>query len=394
MDWQDLTHAVRERLWMVILSLVLALIAATMFLRSQHQEYQAHSVLFIEQGENKGALGSKVEGVGSDAIVSLDMINTVVDLLRSFPFAERVAGRLKLQKDPRFLAGLAEKPTTELTASDAGAILRGEVHAEYRLKTRLIDIFITLPDPTLAQEVANAYADEYIRYGFDQRAATNKSANQYLIEESERLRHELKVAEEAMQSFRERNNGVSLPDMQAATQLKINEFNRNLNDIENKSLQIDDDLKIAAAHPNDTESLLNLPSIASQPKVAGTQPANRRRWTASSRCSSNATAPSFPPTLPTQTQLASLKHGTATRCSKTWSISSRVNASRLQAISTTITKHLRDGQQKSAGHLPRRARRSNTTNSKRTLDHHHAACYNAVNGASSPSVGLSSRVRS
>ncbi len=217
-DWQDLTHAIRERLWMVILCLVLAAIAATMYLRSQHQEYQARSVLFIEQGENKGALGSKVEGVGSDAIVSLDMINTVVDLLRSFPFAERVAGRLKLQQDPRFLAGLAEKPTTELTASDAGAALRGAVHAEYRIKTRLIDIFVTLPDPTLATEVANTYADEYIRYGFERKAESNKSANQYLIEESERLRHDLKVSEEAMQSFRERNGAASLPEMQTSTQ--------------------------------------------------------------------------------------------------------------------------------------------------------------------------------
>ena len=231
-DWQDLTHAVRERLWMVILCLVLAAIAATMFLRSQHQEYQARSVLFIEQGDNKGALGSKVEGVGSDAIVSLDMINTVVDLLRSFPFAERVAGRMKLQKDPRFLAGLTEKPTTELTASDAGALLRNAVRAEYRLKTRLIDIFITLPDPTLATDVANTYAEEYIRYGFDQKAASNKDANRYLIEESERLRHDLKVSEEAMQSFRERNMAPPRSmNMQSSSQNQdCNDLTKNLGD--------------------------------------------------------------------------------------------------------------------------------------------------------------------
>ena len=87
---------------------------------------------------------------------------------------------------------MTEKPTGELTVTDAGNVLRGAVHAEYRLKTRLIDIFVTLPDPTLATDVANAYAEEYIHYGFDQRAEMNKDASKYLIEESERLNHELK----------------------------------------------------------------------------------------------------------------------------------------------------------------------------------------------------------
>ena len=304
-DWQDLIHAIRERLWMVILCLALAAIAATLYMRSQRQEYQARSVLFIEQTAQNVLDKTHVQAVQDDTIVSIDMINTVVDLLRSFPFAERVAARMKLQKDPRFLAGLTEKPTTELTASDAGNVLRGAAHAEYRLKTRLIDIFVTLPDPSLATEVANTYADEYIRYGFEKKAEMNKSANQYLIEESERLRHDLKVSEEAMQSFRERNGAASFDNMVATAQNKIAELNKNLTDIENKSLQLDDDLKVAAVHPNDTESLLSLPSVASYPKVQelNAQIADLDRQFTLLKQRYRAKHPNY---ISTQTQLASL----------------------------------------------------------------------------------------
>ena len=39
-----------------------------------------------------------------------------------------------------------------------------------------------MPDPSLATDLANAYADEYIRYGFDQQADANMAAQQFLLE--------------------------------------------------------------------------------------------------------------------------------------------------------------------------------------------------------------------
>ena len=266
-DWQELAHAVRERLWILILCVVLALIGATYYLSQQKEAYQARSVLFIEQEQAKLIDPTKFQDVRPDAIQSLDMINTVVDLLRSFPFAERVAARLKLQSDPRFQPLLPARPGVEATASDAGGVLRSHVGAEYRLKTRLIDVVANMPEATLADDVANAYIDEYIRYGFERKAETNRGARQFLLEESERLRRDLRTSEEAMQSFRERNQGLSLEDMQGTAQIKINDLNRAMGELENKSQQLDTDLQVATAHPNDSEALLRLPSVATQPKV-------------------------------------------------------------------------------------------------------------------------------
>jgi succinoglycan biosynthesis transport protein ExoP len=265
-DWQEYYHAVRKRLWMVILCVVLGGIGAAIYMNGQRQTFQARSVLFIEQEQSR--VLEKVQSVREDQILSLDMINTVVDLLRSFPFAERVATRLKLNADPRFLTGLTDKPAASLTADDAAAMLVGHVTPSYRPKTRLIDIIVSHPDPAVAIELANAYADEYLRYGFDQRADANKAANQFLLDEAERLRKQVRVSEEAMQSFRVRERSASLEDMQQASETKLTEESREMTDLENKLFQLNSDLKAASAKPGDVESLLRLPSVAAQPRVA------------------------------------------------------------------------------------------------------------------------------
>ena len=265
-DWQACFHAVRERLWILILLAVVGGIAATAYMTNQRQQFQARSVLFIEQEQSR-VLGDKLNGLREDQILGLDMINTVVDLISSYQFAQRVAARVNLQKDPRFLAGLSQKPVGEFTSDDAANYLAASVAARYRPRTRLIDIFVTQGSNPLSIELANTYADEYLRYGIERRADVNKEAKQFLLDEIVRLGKEVRHAEEAMQSFREREHAPSLENMEQSTEAKVTEITKNQNDLENRLLQLDSDLKAASATPNDAEALLRLPSVASQPKV-------------------------------------------------------------------------------------------------------------------------------
>lgn len=264
-DWQEYWHAIRQRMWAVILCLVLGALSATMYLGGQRPAFQARAVLFIEQEQTH--VLEKVQGLRDDEILSPDMINTVVDLLSSYPFAQRIVGRLNLQKDPRFLKGLREKPAGELSADNAAGWLVRSVAVSYRAKTRLIDIFVTQPDQTLALELANTYADEYLRYGFERRAEVNKAANSFLLEESARLRREMRASEEAMQSFRERERSASLENMQQASEGKLSEISKELSGLQGRIFQLDSDLKDARATPGDTEALMRLPSVSAQPKV-------------------------------------------------------------------------------------------------------------------------------
>ena len=265
-DWREYYHAIKTRIWVVLLFLVLSGIGATIFAKRQEPRFQARSVLFLEQEQDR--VLKDVKGVREESIGSLDMINTVVDLLCSYSFAQRVAERLKLNKDPRFLATAPAPAGPEMTIPEAGAYLTRLVAAQYRKNTRLIDIFLTHRDPSLATAMANGYADEYLRFVFEKRTDANKTAQLFLEEESTRLRKKMRVSEEAMQSFRERERAASLETLQEGTQKKLAELTGRVSEIEQRMFQLDTDLKVARENPGNPDELLRLPSVATEQKVA------------------------------------------------------------------------------------------------------------------------------
>ena len=262
-DWREYFHAVVDRLWLVILCMVVAGIYAAYSLSTVETVYRARSVLFIEQEQAKII---KAEQVRDEAIRSVDMINTVVDLLRSYTFAQRVAASLKLDQDPRFLSA-AGIPARDASIDRVASALNGMVSSVYRPQTRLIDVSIVTPDPNLSVKLANAYADDYIRYVNDRRADASKSATQFLLEERDRLQEKMRVSEEKMQSFREREKAASIENMLAAAQSQLSDINASQAAIQQRIRQIDSDLAVVRANKDDLDQLLSLPSVASEPKV-------------------------------------------------------------------------------------------------------------------------------
>jgi succinoglycan biosynthesis transport protein ExoP len=262
-DWREYFHAVVDRLWLVILCMVVAGIYAAYSLSTVKTVYRARSVLFIEQEKAKIINAQEVR---DEAIRTVDMINTVVDLLRSYTFAQRVASSLKLDQDPRFLSA-AGIPARDASIDRVSGALNSMVTSVYRPQTRLIDLNIVTPDPSLSVKLANAYADEYIRYVNDRRADASKSATQFLLEERDRLQEKMRISEEKMQSFREREKAASIENMLTAAQNQLSEINSNQAVIQNRIRQIDSDLAVIRVNKNDLDQLLALPSVASEPKV-------------------------------------------------------------------------------------------------------------------------------
>ncbi len=265
-DWHGYYHAVRQRLWIVLLTVVLGGIFAAIYLSGQETVFRARSVLFLEQEQDR--VLKDVKGVREEQIRSLDMINTIVDQLGSYPFAQRVAERMKLADDPIFRTPQMVVEGRKLTTADAAAALVPMISAGYRKNTRLIDILVTHPNAVAATNLANGIADEYLRYIFEKRTEANRSANQYLIEESERLRKKMQVSDEAMQSFREREKAASLETMQQTAQDRLAELTAKLSALEQKSYQLDTDMKVVRADPTNVDELLRLLSVLQEPKIA------------------------------------------------------------------------------------------------------------------------------
>jgi capsular exopolysaccharide synthesis family protein len=264
-DWREYYHAIKGKAWILILFLMLSVLWAFFSIATQQNLYRARSVLFIEQVKSK-VLSGKLEDVRDDQIKSIDMINTLVDLLRSYPFALRLVNHMKLTQDAEFLDAMDLR--RDCSPEKAASVLMKKVNATYRLNTRLIDIYVTTSSPALSVKLANDFADEYLRYLHDQRSDATRSASSFLMEESDRLRKKMKASEEGMQKFRERERAASIDAMQLEAQTQINELSQRQTQIQSKLTQITSDLEIAKANTGNTKELLRLPSVAGETKVS------------------------------------------------------------------------------------------------------------------------------
>jgi len=265
-DWREYYYAIKSRAWILIVCLLLSTLFGIYSASKQKVAYRARSVLFIEQSKSK-VLSGKLEGVGDDQIKSIDMINTLVDLLRSYPFALEVVKHMKLAQDREFLDSLGIRGD-DITPDVAAGRLAGMVNASYRLNTRLIDIFITSPRADLSVKLANGYAEEYLRYVHDQKNEATQSATASLMDEADRLRKKMRASEEGMQAFRERERSASMEAMLTEAQSQITELSARQSAIQTKLTQINGDLELAQSNQCNTDALLRLPSVAGETKVS------------------------------------------------------------------------------------------------------------------------------
>jgi len=268
-DWRYYLHVILERWWLVCLALLLGAILSIFLISREKSLYGARSVLFIEQ-QGDQVLNDRMQSVRDDEIRSIDMINTIVETLNSYPMAERVARRLELASDPTFVKAIdwnADKDGA-LTPSSAAGALPGLVRSSYREMTRLIDVVARTTDPQISTKLANGYADEYLRMLLEQTTESTKAASQFLVEEAARLGEKMRLAEEAMQSFRERERAASLETMITEAQTGIDQNMAQVQETDAFVRQLDTDLAAVSGSGGDTALLLRLPSVGNDPRVA------------------------------------------------------------------------------------------------------------------------------
>ena len=268
-DWRHYLHIIVEKWWIVCLALLLGAILSIFLISREKSLYGARAVLFIEQKKEQ-ILTERMQSVRDDEIRSIDMINTIVETLNSYPMALRVAKRLELANDPGFIeaSDWNKDKDGEMTPNAAAGSLGGMVKSSYRELTRLIDVVARTTDPDLSTKLANGYADEYLRMLLEQTGEATKAASQFLMEEAERLGNKMRLAEEAMQSFRERERAASLETMVQEAQTGVDEISQQIQQLESFIRQLDTDLAAVSGSGGDTALLLRLPSVSNDPRVA------------------------------------------------------------------------------------------------------------------------------
>ena len=208
LDFRTLYHILREKAWVIAISLLAVGSVTAAYLYRAPKIYAAKVVLQVEQEEQKVI---NIQTVQKEDLQSVEFLKTVEQTLQSRALFARVIETNKLAANPRFVSPLAGRtPSQEQLISKLAKM----VEVKLRKGTRLIDVTVEHPDAELTELVANSLVREFMRLNFEQNASASEQANDFLSEEASGLKHKLEASENALHAYMEKLQSVSLEDRQ------------------------------------------------------------------------------------------------------------------------------------------------------------------------------------
>ena len=232
-DFRRLWHSLVERIWIVAICVLAGLFIALGYLARTPKLYQGHTVLEVEfQEPTFLPTDDSTTRMRSMFLASQEALRTIEQNLTNQTLLSRVVRSEGLAADGgRALLGQSvvidkksssaqrtETPQPGAKAQSAsggttftpleeglGRAMAGMVRPAIRRGTRLIDLYVTHPDPVMAQRLAEAVGREYIRNSIERRASLSEEALRYLLEEEERLKTNLQKSEAAVADYKAKN---------------------------------------------------------------------------------------------------------------------------------------------------------------------------------------------
>jgi succinoglycan biosynthesis transport protein ExoP len=229
--------------WRLIAGFVAAgLVVMAVVTLLTERRYTATAVIHVENSTPQVTKIDQVAAAAPSYLDGVEYFQDQVSLLKSRTLVAAVIRELALQDDARFkpkppglvarivgtamglvvrLGGTAPEPAPGAQPApedgvSAYAIDRYVTNLDVKPipNSRLIQVRVTARDPDLAQAIANAHANEYIRRTLQAKFELTGEARRYLDQEIERVRKEGDASEAALDRFRREHDIISPDDAQ------------------------------------------------------------------------------------------------------------------------------------------------------------------------------------
>ena len=312
-DIRRFWHSFVERIWIVAICVLAGFFLALGYLARTPKLYQGHSVLEVEfQEPSFLPTDDSTTRMRSMFLASQEALRTIEQNLTNQTLLSRVVRSEGLTADGgRALLGetvvvdkkssppqRTETPQPGAKAQSVGGgttftpleeglarAMAGMVRPAIRRGTRLIDLYVTHPDPVMAQRLAEAVGREYIRNSIERRASLSEEALRYLLEEEERLKANLQKSEAAVADYKAKNpDALQLGGGTAATgsqtgsgagggprgglvEDKLQDLNNKLTGSKADRIRLEGELEQIQQSRDNIDALLQISSISSAPMV-------------------------------------------------------------------------------------------------------------------------------
>jgi succinoglycan biosynthesis transport protein ExoP len=259
LDFRTLWHLLMEKFWMVLLTFVVVLLLTAAHLHRAPRIFAATATIQVEQQEQKVV---KFEKVQQEDLRYLDVLKTIEQTLVSRPLLERVVQANNLGQ---VFAGAdgSQAPKDQLIS-----MLARMVDVRLRRGTRLIDITVASTNPQLCEKLANSIVREYMRYNFELQSQSSQVANEFLLEEANRLKLKLQESEQKLQAYKESTKSVSLEKDQDIVTARLKEISVKVNEAKANRTRLGVENAQVRNLGTNIAALLILPVVASDPTIA------------------------------------------------------------------------------------------------------------------------------
>ncbi len=261
-DFRKLYYTLRERLWVIVLCLLVAGLGTATYLVRAPKIFASKLVLQVEQEEQKIL---NIQRVQQEDPQSLEFLKTVEQTLESRSLFERVLDTNNLATDPRFLKIKQGAPAP--TREELVTRLSKMVDAKLRKGTRLIDVKVEHTNPEIAALIAQALLTEFLGQNFEHNASTADTAYNFLRNEEKRLKTKLEQSERTMQEYKEQTKSVSLEERQNVVVEKLKELNQKVTEAKSQRILQETAYNQAMQLSNNVWALMFLPAVSTDPTV-------------------------------------------------------------------------------------------------------------------------------
>jgi capsular exopolysaccharide synthesis family protein len=189
-------RVVSEWRWLILGMVVTAVAGSIIVTLLTTPLYRASAVLELNppQVEVMEDESKSFRGAGEE----YTFLSTQYGLLKSRNLAERVAQELNLASNPEVVSQEGDRANRQKTAA---GILVGNFSVNPVPESRLVEISFSSPSPTLAAQITNSFADNFINSNLERRYESSSYARDFLQRQIAKVKAELERSERQLVSY-------------------------------------------------------------------------------------------------------------------------------------------------------------------------------------------------
>lgn len=253
---REYLRILRKRVWLIVACFLVVVVTVAVATYLERPIYRAATRVVLERQAPR-----VVNFQDSTSPVEwwdrTEFFQTQVQIIRSRPVLQRVIDSL----------GLANRKLELAQAADAVAAVRSAITVDLVKNTRLIEIQVEDPEPTLAAEMANALANAYLTQTLELKLNAARDALAWLTTHVTDLKAKVNESELALQRYREGAGLIAVEEKQSLSTKKLGEFNSGYVEAKAKRLEMETRLAELRKASQQLDGMESSPMVIANPLV-------------------------------------------------------------------------------------------------------------------------------